>query len=100
MKAAKWICGYLTMLAVLAFLPLAAQAGGRAAAAPKIQLSFPDSPNIICGVGEVSAIKTFPEEHRDHVKNLFADIYPEIVKVYGEPLTEHADGVTVKVFYV
>lgn len=84
MKRYGWLFKSLILPAVLVSCALMAQAGVSVAAAEeKIRLSFPGSPNLICGVGELSKIKTFPEEHRDYLRALFNDVYPHIVGFGG-----------------
>jgi hypothetical protein len=70
----------------------------------KIQLKFADSaPDLFCGVASGGlGLKVFPKgEQRKYVETLLDTIYPEIVKIYGEPLAPNSNGiVTVTVYYV
>ncbi len=57
-----------------------AQAGQRL-----IRLSFPDPPNVFCGIGELPNIHAYPETGRAEVEKVLAETYDDIVTVYGEP---------------
>ncbi len=68
----------------------------------KIRIRFADAPpKLACGVKDIpNFINPYPKEHRQYVSELFEDVYSEITKLYGEPLTEHPEGLTVTIYYV
>jgi hypothetical protein len=70
--------------------------------AAELSLRFPATPKI-CGVADFPNVATFPDDkgqdpttardtprvmtQRQYVQDLFSDVYPEIVKIYGPPNT-------------
>lgn len=91
----------IIVMALLILLPVFSLSVS--AAEPKIRLSFPDAPNLVCGVAEVnSIIDTYPGDRgqREYIRRLFDEIYPEIVRIYGEPIASHPGILTVSIYYM
>lgn len=87
--------GNAVITAVLLALAGAATAAGQLTDR-KIELSFPAAPNLLCA--DAQGFQTFPEKHREYLRTLFETVYPEIVKVYGEPNDLHG-GFAVNIYY-
>ncbi len=100
MRTSKWLFSSLALLVMLTSVALAIQAKTPTAASDKkIRIRFPDAPKV-CGADISKYLTAYPEADREYVVKLFDEVYDEIVKVYGEPLIEHTDGVTLSIFYV
>jgi hypothetical protein len=61
----------------------------------EIHLRFADRAPRICGIVSVPKVQIYPRGNQPAVVDLFNIVYPEIVALYGEPLSGGTDEVTI-----
>jgi len=92
MKHIKWL-----LLGLIVLSPFTLAGGARAGS---VFLDFPNTPPEICDTVNFPAISPMPDAKREYIRSVFNDVYPRMVALYGDPLTEGDGALGVKVYKV